>query len=83
MSGLEETHVPTWTPRTCGSGQSWSVMVVSQVVYAGATAQAGPHFARLGYAPASPDISVADHMLDVAIKSPPEEVEQLAMDFSG
>eukprot|EP00208_Stichococcus_sp_RCC1054_P008188 CAMPEP_0206149676 /NCGR_PEP_ID=MMETSP1473-20131121/37907_1 /ASSEMBLY_ACC=CAM_ASM_001109 /TAXON_ID=1461547 /ORGANISM="Stichococcus sp, Strain RCC1054" /LENGTH=1805 /DNA_ID=CAMNT_0053547157 /DNA_START=182 /DNA_END=5600 /DNA_ORIENTATION=- len=54
-----------------------------QVVYAGATAQAGPHFARLGYAPASPDISVADHMLDVAIKSPPEEVEQLAMDFSG
>jgi hypothetical protein len=52
-------------------------------VYAGAVADAEAHFATLGYAPPSPDISIADHMLDVAIKSPAAEVEQLVTDFQG
>jgi len=54
-----------------------------QVVYSGAVADAEAHFARLGYAPASPDISIADHMLDVAIKSPAAEVGQLVAEFQG
>lgn len=54
-----------------------------QVVYAGAVADAEAHFAALGYAPPSPDISIADHMLDVVIKSPAAEVEQLVTDFQG
>jgi hypothetical protein len=53
------------------------------VVYAGAVADAEAHFAALGYAPPSPDISIADHMLDVVIKSPAAEVEQLVTDFQG
>ena len=54
-----------------------------QVIYAGAVARAAPHFERLGYSAASSEISIADHMLDVAIKSPPEEVEQLVAEFQG
>lgn len=46
-------------------------------------ADAEAHFAALGYAPPSADISVADHMLDVVIKSPAAEVEQLVAEFQG
>jgi hypothetical protein len=43
------------------------------VVYSGRTDRAGAHFSSLGYA-AAPGVNIADHILDVVIKSPPQEV---------
>ena len=46
-------------------------------------ASAASYFERLGYVPDTTSVSMPDYMLDVAIKSSVEEVNQLVEEFRG
>ena len=53
----------------------------SQVVYAGSVGGATEFFEDLGYIPDSPEVNIADYMLDVVIQSPPEDVDRMVAVF--
>ena len=52
-----------------------------QVVYSGAVEGAADFFQDLGYSPHSPEVNIADYMLDVVIRSPPDDVEHMVAQF--
>ena len=53
----------------------------AQVVYSGAVFGAADYFKDLGYSPESPEVNIADYMLDVVIRSPPEDVDHMVTEF--
>lgn len=43
--------------------------------------RAAEFFGDLGYVPDSPEVNIADYLLDVIIRSPPEDVEHMVAVF--
>lgn len=50
-------------------------------MYSGAVSGAAEFFEDLGYIPDSPEVNIADYMLDVVIRSPPEDVDHMVAVF--
>lgn len=50
-------------------------------MYSGAVFGAADYFKDLGYSPESPEVNIADYMLDVVIRSPPEDVDHMVTEF--